>query len=115
MNNKDFYHKLPNIVKSTLLVSEGWLIGSSIINTLEGKPVKDYDIIVPNRELFQLTLSQLRNQGAININSFGGVKFENDVAQIDIWPEELDHFLKHVNEVTYIFNYKKNILFKNEQ
>jgi hypothetical protein len=109
-----FYHKLPDLIKSVLLVSEGWLVGSAIGNLIEDKIPKDYDIIVPDRERFQTVCKQLSSLGTINFNSYGGIKYEDDKLIIDIWCEELDHFLKNAGLVTYVFNYKKCIVLKKE-
>ena len=109
------YRKLPELIQSTLLISEGWLVGSSIAQLLENKEVKDYDILVPSREKYQIIckmLFGLADQAIIN--TFGGMKyiFSNGL-NIDIWPEELDHFLKNGNKLQYFYNMKKNIMLKN--
>lgn len=112
------YRKLPELIQSTLLISEGWLVGSSIAQLLENKEVKDYDILVPSREKYQIVCKMLSDISNINmVNSFGGMKFEigplDDIINIDIWPEELDHFLKNGNKLQYFYNMKKNIMLKN--
>lgn len=111
------YRKLPEAIKSVLLTSEGWLVGGSIESLINDKAANDYDIIVPDRELFQTVTKQLTSLTGtgVSINSFGGLKItlENGL-KIDIWCEELDHFLKNAKKFTYLFNFKKNILLKNE-
>lgn len=108
------YRKLPEIIQSTLLTSEGWLVGSSISQLLDNKEVKDYDIIVPSRELFQIVCKTLYGQAEqASINSFGGMKFilPNGI-DIDIWSEELDHFLKNANRLQYFYSMKGDIMLK---
>ena len=102
------------------LMEEGWgecCNGSIeiIAQLLENKEVKDYDILVPSREKYQIIckmLFGLADQAIIN--TFGGMKyiFSNGL-NIDIWPEELDHFLKNGNKLQYFYNMKKNIMLKN--
>jgi hypothetical protein len=115
MSQNRIYRKLPYYVQSALLISEGWLVGKSIYNILENREVKDYDIIVPSRELFQVVCKMLFSIAEqANINSFGGYKVKlPDGTDIDIWCEELDHFLKNSKYIEYIYNMKKNIILKN--
>ena len=111
------YRKLPEIIQSALLVSEGWLVGSSIGQILEEKKVNDFDIIVPNPNLYIITCKWLQTLSTDSrVNSFGGMKFElPGNIDIDIWPEELDHFLKNANKLEYFYSMKKNILLKNHE
>ena len=111
------YQNLPYFIKSILLVSEGWLVGGALRDLLEGKEPNDWDIIVPSRELFQIVNTTLASCEDLEskINTFGGIKyFNNENDSIDIWCEELDHFLKTANKKDYIFNLKRNILLKVE-
>ena len=51
----------------------------------------------------------------IVINSFGGIKMNlQDGLVLDIWAEELDHFIKTANKFEYAFNMKKNIMLKKQ-
>lgn len=103
------------MIRAILLQSEGWLVGGAVKNTLEGKEVNDYDIIVPSRELYQITCSTLHPHFEhVQFNSFGGLFLKIDGLQIDLWPEELDHFIKTANKFEYAYNMKRNILIKNE-
>lgn len=112
------YRKLPDLIQAILLISEGWLIGSSVKQALKDEQIGDYDIIVPSRELYQIACKMIAdssNPKTTIINSFGGMKFiyENGL-DIDIWCEELDHFIKTANKLEYCYNMKRNILLKNE-
>lgn len=111
------YREVPPLIQMVLLTSEGWLVGSSITSLLNKENVNDYDVIVPSRELFQIICKNLQTAAiSMEINSFGGFKFkfENGL-DLDIWPEELDHFLKSSLKVEYVFNMKRNILLKKEE
>lgn len=117
MKKKEIYRKLPSIIKSTLIISDGWLIGSSIKSILENKPVTDYDIIVPSKSWEQSTVS-LRSYPFI-MNSFGGLKFTlpdgDNFIILDIWPDDIDNILKVGNTITYAFNLKHQRLYKSEE
>lgn len=105
------HRRLPLIIKSVLLSSEGWLVGSSVRKLIAKEYPKDYDIIVPSRELFESTCIQLyAGKFQLEINSRGGLKFTNDSVQIDIWCEELDHFLKNCTSFDYAYCFKNQIL-----
>lgn len=112
MSNKVFYKLLPTEIKTILIISEGWLVGSSIQSLLDGKAVSDYDIVIPNRENFQNALLYLKGLGKVEITTFGGMKSKTDKMIIDIWCEELGHFLQNSLSQTYIFNLTKQMLFK---
>lgn len=112
MPNKTFYKLLPLEIRTILIISEGWLVGSSIKSLLEGEPVNDYDIVIPNRENFQNALLYLKGLGTVEITTFGGMKLKTDKMIIDIWCEELGHFLQNSLDQTYIFNLTKQMLFK---
>lgn len=114
MANKTFYKLLPVEVKTVLVISEGWLVGSSIKSLLECKPVNDYDIVIPSRELFQNALLYLKTLGDVKITTFGGNKLTLGEMIIDVWCEELDHFLQSSLDQTYIFNLRKQLLLKSE-
>lgn len=114
MPNKTFYKLLPAEVKTILIISEGWLVGSSIKSLLEGSTVNDYDIVIPNRENFQNGLLYLKGLGMIEITTFGAMRLKTCNITIDIWCEELGHFLQNSLEYTYIFNLTKQILLKKE-
>ena len=112
------YKNLDVRVKNILLISEGWLVGNSINNILNDEEVKDYDIIAPNRELYHKILFLSGSNYQFSINSYGGVKLQidnygNDTLSIDIWCEDLSHFIENAKEINYLYNYKRNVLLKN--
>lgn len=112
MTTRDIYNGLNHQLKSVLLTSEGWLVGGAPLAISEGRVPKDYDIIVPSRELFQIVLKQITATGTkVEVNSFGGFKIQlEDGFSLDIWSEELSHFLMTANPVTYCYNMKRQIL-----
>ncbi len=117
MENK-IYKKLKEpefeIIGSILLISEGWIVGGSIQNIINDTAINDFDIIVPDRELFGKVIKLLSSihQG-YGINSYGGMKFQVKELRIDIWCEELGDFIMCANEFNYAYNYQRNILIKN--
>jgi hypothetical protein len=76
--------------------------------------VRDFDIIVPSREKFQEMIHMQTNLFQYNINSYGGIKLSLDGNSVDIWCEELSHFIRNANKVTFAYNYKGNISLSNE-
>jgi|AntRauMFilla1563_2_1112583.scaffolds.fasta_scaffold01554_5 hypothetical protein len=112
------YSKLNNRIKSILLSSEGWLVGGSVNQIVNDGLISDYDIIVPDRGLYHNTIVSLMHLTDSNytINNYGGFKFKlGQYLILDIWCEELSHFLANANEITYLYNHKKCILLKNVQ
>ena len=106
MKNK-IYKGLPSIIKAILSTSEGWLIGSAPYMLSEGLTPKDYDIIIENREIYQKTIKLMDcTEYDISVNSFGGLKFKNHELEIDIWCEELGHFLTNSTQENYLFSIK---------
>lgn len=113
MKKVQLYNQLPQVIKSLLIASEGWLVGSSIVTTILGKESpKDYDIIVSSRELFQIGCKILALlEFSVSVNTFGGIKFKKDNISIDIWCEELSHYLRNRNTSKGpVYNLKSQIL-----
>jgi hypothetical protein len=108
------YNGLPQNIKTILLISEGWIVGKACENLIDMMPPKDYDIIVPSRELFQIVCKHLSAYGKPEINSFGGLKFDMMGYDVDIWCEELDHYLRNASYLGYAYNFKKSIMIGNE-
>lgn len=112
MKNK-LYKNLNVRVKNILLLSEGWLVGNSITNIINDDKVNDYDIVVPDRALYHNILFLAHtNNFSYHVNSYGGMKLVSDTLTIDIWCEELSHFMLTAKELKFIYNYKRNILLK---
>ena len=114
MTTKEFYRLLPPAIQSILLTSEGWLVGGAVDTILKGEVPEDFDIIVPDINKYNLTIKQIHSYDpVIEINSYGGLKITaDDGATLDIWPEELGHFLISANQVGHIYNHKRQILIK---
>lgn len=115
MKNR-IYNELPSVIKNILLITEGWLVGNSALDILKDKEPKDYDIIVPSREMYSKMVTLLASQYDYDVNSYGGLKFNLDEFDIklDIWCEELDHFILNAKDISYLYNFKRNYLFKKE-
>ncbi len=114
--NKTIYQHLPVPIRSILIISDGWLVGSSIKSILAEEPVNDYDIIVPV-EKWMNTLVSIKQYDHV-VNTFGGMKFTivttAGVIDLDIWPENIDHFLKVANTLSYVYNINRSLLLKND-
>lgn len=107
---------MPIEIKDILLISNGWLVGNACIDLLEDRIPKDFDIIVPNRELFHTTskMMALMSEEDSEFNIYGGLKFTINGISIDIWCQELDYFLLNCKKLNYIFNMKKSILMQQQ-
>ncbi len=46
----------------------------------------------------------------ITFNTFGGVKATIGELQVDVWCEELSHFLCNTTKADYIYNMKRSII-----
>ena len=108
------YKNIEGKIKSVLLITDGWLVGKAAKNIIDDEEVNDYDIIVPSRENFQNITHILSKLYTLKINSYGGFKIISDTFTLDIWCEELSHFIRNANEVSFVYNYKGNVLLRNE-
>lgn len=110
-NYKFIYSKLPHEVKRILILSEGWLIGGSIMNIFEGVPVKDYDIIITDPEKLQLLFNSVIPEN-LAINSHGGFKltFKDDLL-VDLWIDRIENICERSR---YLFNMSKAVLFESK-
>jgi len=108
------YKDTPSQIKALLYLSDGWLVGSSMENTLLEKPIKDYDIIVEDPEKFMRAIKVLSSDKFTHsINSYGGLKFDCKDYEIDVWVQQLGCFIKSANKFTYAYNFSRNILIQN--
>lgn len=110
--HKSLYNNLDSTLKSILLISEGWLVGGSIKELMEGIKPKDYDIVVPDPLLWMKLISYGSGLSEIKPNSYGGIKFWVDGIEYDTWSESLDHFLVNSKNTEYIYNFRRNLLYK---
>ena len=88
--------EMPIIVRAFCLLHGGWVVGGAA-RWMVGKQdtLKDWDIIVPMR-LWQ-DAQHLIPYGTLS-NTFGGFKVVEDGVEIDVWPEDLDHFFATVTK-----------------
>lgn len=109
------YSELDGRIKAILLLTDGWLVGGSMESIILDKDVKDYDIIVPDRAKFHNIINHLsKRSGRIIFNNYGGIKLKLEELNLDIWCEELSHFIMSARKLTYIYNHKRGVLLKNE-
>lgn len=109
MTSKEVYSALPKAIKSVLIQTNGWLVGGALENISVGRSIKDYDIVVTDNHTYHNFLSTF---DSIKLNTFGGAKIEIDGYQIDIWCEDLDHFLHTCIGSKYIYSLRKGILYE---
>lgn len=114
---KELYRQLPEQIRSILILSDGWLVGSTINYMLCPNKAEnylpDYDIIVPY-EKWEDTIVALKHN-PFTLNTYGGFKFNISEMEVDIWPQDTDKFLKVASKLTYMFNLKNQILIKNDE
>ncbi len=110
MSIKEICHELPKPIFNVLLATEGWLVGSAVSSMINDENPRDYDIIVPANK-WRLVNAVL-NGTPFKLNSFGGLKYTTNTWELDIWPEELDHFLKTCLKFEYALNISNYILLK---
>jgi hypothetical protein len=108
MSKTDIQKLLPDIVKTILVMTNGWLVGSAIKNIMEKELVKDYDIIVKSKA-FSRCLSIFRHYKP-EINHYGGITFVVDNIKIQIWLSSLEKYLITAKECYYVYNAKNKIL-----
>jgi hypothetical protein len=109
---KEFYRQLPEVIQQMLIVSDGWLVGSSIDKILNDEKVTDFDIAVPY-DKWELTIAAFKNY-KFKLNTYGGFKFDINDISIDMWPQDIHRFLK-VAKVTYMFNLNSRMLLKKDE
>ena len=118
-NIKALYRCLPVHIKTLLIISNGWLVGGAIPNLLTSgiSKLNDFDIIVPDGGDFQNGLLYLHPHiKNLTVNTYGGLKITlDDDTLIDIWVEELSHFISVAKNCEYVFNLKSQTLLKNEK
>lgn len=108
------YQDLPIKIKSILLLSEGWLVGSAPEKVSNKETPNDYDIIVPNRDKFLTSIQVLSKDypTSYTFNTYGGVKFQVDDLSVDIWCETLESAIRTHRHIPYAYNMKINKLLK---
>ena len=112
MERNTVYGNLDDRIKSILNHTRGWLVGNSISDILTGKEPNDFDIIVPDTSRYNAIVRSLTTDYSFTINNYGGIKIDTGDFTLDIWTEELDHFLLTANRFTYAFNFYRRILLK---
>lgn len=112
----EIYKNMPVIIRQLLIITEGWLVGSSVENLQHGLHQGDFDVIVEDRELFMRGVQYLTaHRWKVISNTYGGLKFYDEAGpSLDIWSESLHHFLlnRSKNKDMSLFNLKKMVLIK---
>ena len=106
---KPKYWNLPKEIRTILKISDGWLVGSSAKVLIEDPKDKediprDYDIIVTDYNKYQDVILHLE-KNEHEINSCGGLKFKVVGRKVDIWPDNLENFIKKSTRLTYCYHF----------
>ena len=119
LTRKKVYAHLPTIVKTILLMSEGYLVGGALrdIHSGEVEP-KDYDIIVPFDRWEFLVNSLKHTNKTFTLNTFGGFKYVLPLTVrgldthicVDVWPAEIGTFLQSHGRSEFLYSLKHNLL-----
>lgn len=112
-NYKNLYRKLPPPVGMLLMLSKGWLVGSSIDSVLKGEKPRDYDIIVTDPQYWGVAVKYAsESTKTMGFNTFGGLKFtiEGSDIEIDMWPQDLERFLHSRVHGNKLYNLSNQIL-----
>lgn len=103
--SKKKHRQLPKTVKYICFAYEGIIVGGSanaIINDLGGD-IADYDIIIPVSVWPSILLWVPHNGLDFKLNSFGGFKINDNGTEIDLWPEDLHHYIASNNAGQFLY------------
>src|SRR5690606_28911846 len=105
-NKKDIYGLLPTGIKSVLAhTSSAFLVGSAVYKLMAGELVRDYDIIVEDKQDFMTTLKFLeRCHDGYQLNTLGGIKFSTPDGDVDIWCQSVGDFIRVASKITAIYH-----------
>jgi hypothetical protein len=75
--------------------------------------LKDYDLMVTSFDLWY-EIALLIPKTA-TVNGFGGWKFKENGYEVDVWPEDLEHYLAHgridPEATVYAYDFVKNRMY----
>ncbi len=103
------YENLDPKIKSVLNLTNGWLVGNAVFDILTDRKPDDYDIVVNSPE-FHTIIKSLTVTYKFTINNYGGFKFYIDDFVLDVWTEDLSHFLLAALNFNYAYNFKSRLL-----
>lgn len=110
---RDVY--LPGIVYRYCVLG-AYIVGSQakyIAGDIEEPEGSDWDLLVPYDKWQIIAMMLPSNAG---INKFGGIRFEADGVEIDIWPSSVEKYLKecktkHADGNVRVVDFINNIIF----
>jgi len=88
--------KLPRLVSQIVSFDSVFIVGGTAKAIATGNKeylIKDIDVLVTNIDIWN-DVALLIPKDA-KVNSYGGWKFKTEEIEVDIWPESLEHHLKH--------------------
>jgi len=80
--------KYPKIVTKLTTLCDGWLVGSSALDS--DKEPRDYDVFIPIDKWLEASNYIPYNA---KINRMGGFKVISDGKEVDIWTGKMEDFL----------------------
>ena len=86
----------------------GWIVGSAANPQKNILQVKDVDVIIPFSEWNKVT--GLIPNNAVK-NSYGGWKYIEDGITVDVWTDDLNHFMNSSNP-EYLWQPRNNFRYK---
>lgn len=93
---------LPTIALNWLLEGHACLVGSGAKSYIDdGDMPRDLDFIV-RPDHWQAVLRTIPREVTVEINSFGGLKFNLNSVAIDLWPQHLEDFLANHHTEGYV-------------
>lgn len=92
---------LPILVGKLTQFCDAWIVGSAADPDVDFSAVRDFDIAVPFGS-WHLAASLI--PATATPNSFGGWKCESEGAIVDVWPQDLTHFVTNHVSSPYLFH-----------
>jgi hypothetical protein len=94
------YYRLPDLVRTLLLQTKGYLVGSAVEYVLDHSRTdlpRDWDCIVPHTQLGPAIQLLKLTGGQLSFNNFGGAKLkwlvEGVGYSLDVWGASLEEYL----------------------
>lgn len=84
----------PILVCKLAQLCDAWIVGSAADPNVDLNLVKDFDILVP---YYRWNEAAMLIPANAKVNSFGGWKCDSNGKEVDVWPEDLGHFLTNHN------------------
>jgi len=102
-------NELPVSIKYMVQHHNAWIVGSAANPKENILKVKDIDVIIPFSEWHKVTGLIPKNARK---NDYGGWKYVEEGQTVDVWPDDLNHFMnsavpEYLWQPRYKIRYKK--------